>query len=261
MLTIYIDKKPLKCKEGDTILEAADSVGIYIPRLCHHPDLPYAGETFYSKLIFQGNSAINSEKIDIKAGDDAYCNLCLVNINDNEEPVRSCTTIVEDGMIVHTNKPNLISHRKQALSKILAHHPHACLTCAQKEGCSRTQCSANVPIDERCCVLLGSCELEKVSDYIGIPAETPKYVPRNLPVMADDPLFNRDFNLCISCLRCVRICRDVRRVDALGAAWNDNQLCVGTVKGAGLKEADCRFCGACVEACPTGAFYYPGALF
>jgi len=253
MLTIYIDEKTVECSEGATILEAADSAGIYIPRLCYHPDLPPAKEVSYAKRVFQGDSIINGEKSDVKAGDEAHCDLCLVEINNNVEPVRACTTIVDDGLIVHTNKPNVISHRKQALSKILAHHPHSCLTCAQKEGCSRTQCSANVPVDERCCILLGNCELEKVSDYIGIPGDTSKYVPRNLPIIKNDPLFNRDFNLCISCLRCVRICQNVRGVNVLGAAWNNDQLWVGTLNGAGLKEADCRFCGACVEVCPTGA--------
>ena len=135
MLTIYIDGKAVECSEDATVLEAADSAGIYIPRLCYHPDLPHANEISYANLVFQGDSNINSEKINIKAGDEVHCNLCLVEINNNEEPVRSCTTIAEDGMIVNTNKPNVISHRKQALSKILANHPHACLTCAQKEGC------------------------------------------------------------------------------------------------------------------------------
>ena len=112
--------------------------------------------------------------------------------------------------------------RKQALGRLLADHPHACLTCAQKEGCSRTDCSTNVPVDERCCILLGRCELEKVSDYIGIPGDTPKYIPKKYPVFLNDPLFDRDYNLCIGCLRCVRVCRDVRGVNALGAVWEGN---------------------------------------
>jgi predicted molibdopterin-dependent oxidoreductase YjgC len=126
-------------------------------------------------------------------------------------------------------------------SKILATHPHACLTCAQREGCSRTDCSTNVPVDERCCKLLGRCELGKVSDYIGIPGDTPKYRPANLPVIKDDPLFDRDYNLCISCLRCVRVCDDVRKADVLGAVVKENRTWVGTLKEGHLKEAECRF--------------------
>jgi formate dehydrogenase beta subunit len=250
---VTINGQSIECPQGKTILEAADSAGIYIPRLCHHPDLPPSGDVIWSDFIMQGEIKITGELSPEKAGDKAHCNLCLVAIEGHPEPVNSCITQAEDGMVIETEASNVIQLRKQAISKILADHPHACLTCAQKQGCSRTDCSSNVPVDERCCVLLGRCQLEKVSDYIGIPGDTPKYVPKNRPVIEDDPLFDRDLNLCISCLRCVRICRDVREVDALGAVWKEERAWVGTRNGSSLKEADCRFCGACVEVCPTGA--------
>jgi formate dehydrogenase beta subunit len=252
-LAVTINGRPIESPNGKTILEVADSAGIYIPRLCHHPDLPPASDVVWSEFVMQGGTKITSELSAEKAGDRGHCNLCLVEIEGRPEPVNSCITQAEDGMVIETETPNVVQLRKKALSRILADHPHACLTCAQKQGCSRTDCSSNVPVDERCCILLGRCQLEKVSDYIGIPGDTPKYVPKNRPVVKDDPLFDRDFNLCISCLRCVRICRDVRGIDALGAVWKDERAWVGTRNGSGLKEADCRFCGACVEVCPTGA--------
>jgi NADPH-dependent glutamate synthase beta subunit-like oxidoreductase len=252
-ITIKIDDQPIECFEEMTILEAADSAGIYIPRLCYHPDLPPTDQVICANFIFQGKEKIIGESSGEKIGEKGHCNLCFVKVDGKPEPVNSCSTAVEDGMAVTTETSGVIQRRKQALSEILAHHPHACLTCAQKQGCSRTDCSANVPVDERCCALLGRCTLEKISDYIGIPGDTPKYVPANRPVVKDDPLFDRDFNLCISCLRCVRICKDVRGVDALGAVWKDDRAWVGTLGGPGLNEAECRFCGACVEICPTGA--------
>ncbi len=253
MLTLKIDGQTIECSEGKTILEAADSAGIYIPRLCYHADLPAARETTWADYIFQGDKKIVGEKPGEKAGEDAHCSLCLVEINGNPEPVKSCITPVEDGMIVKTDTDKVIQNRQQALAGILADHPHACLTCAQKEGCSRTDCSTNVPENERCCKLLGHCHFEKVCDYIGIPGDTSKYIPKHLPVIKDDPLFDRDYNLCIGCLRCVRVCRDVRGVNAIGAVWKNGRSWVGTINGPGLKEAECRFCGACVEICPTGA--------
>jgi hypothetical protein len=62
--------------------------------------------------------------------------------------------------------------------RILAHHPHACLTCAQREGCSLENCSSNVPREERCCSKFHDCELRRVAEYVGIQEETPRFGTR-----------------------------------------------------------------------------------
>ncbi|MCK4656176.1 MAG: (2Fe-2S)-binding protein, partial [candidate division Zixibacteria bacterium] len=208
-LTLTIDGQSIECPEGSTILQAADAAGIYIPRMCHHPDLPPINEVTWVDSICQVETEITGEKPGEEAGKEARCNLCLVEVEGQAEPVNSCITPAENGLIVRTDTEDVILKRKQALAKLLGDHPHACLTCAQKEGCSRTDCSSNVPVDERCCVLLGHCELEKISDYIGIPNDTNKYVPQQLPSTKSDPLFVRDYNLCIGCLRCVRVCSKI----------------------------------------------------
>ena len=118
--------------------------------------------------------------------------------------------------------------RQQKLGELLRYHPRACLTCAQKVGCSREPCSADVPLEERCCPLLGNCELERVAEYVGLPADLDRYRPENLPRVTDEPLFERDYNLCIACTRCVRVCRDVRGVDALGFTYCEGRFWVGT---------------------------------
>jgi NADPH-dependent glutamate synthase beta subunit-like oxidoreductase/NAD-dependent dihydropyrimidine dehydrogenase PreA subunit len=252
-LTLTIDGQTIEYTEGMSILEAADEAGIYIPRMCHHPDLPPADDLKWADEIHQVDEKITGENPGEKAGSDAHCNLCLVQVEDQPDPVNSCITPVVDGMKICTDSDNVIKQRRQALGKILSDHPHSCLTCAQKQGCSRSDCSSNVPVDERCCILLGRCELEKVSEFIGIPGDTPKYIPQKRPKTTDDPLYDRDFNLCIGCLRCVRVCQKVQDKEILGAVWKDNRAWVGTLTGAGLNDAQCRFCGACVEVCPTGA--------
>ncbi|NIS71541.1 MAG: 4Fe-4S dicluster domain-containing protein, partial [Proteobacteria bacterium] len=70
--------------------------------------------------------------------------------------------------------------------------------------------------------------------------------------MEDSPLFIRDYNLCIGCGRCVRACRELRGVEAIGLICHNGEFLVGTV-GPSLKESGCMFCSACVEVCPTGA--------
>ncbi len=253
MLSITIDGQTVSCAEGCTLLQAADAAGIFIPRMCYHPDLPPVSEMTWADTIHQGTTEITGGTPASESETEAHCNLCLVEIDGKPEPVNSCITPAEDGMIIRTDTDTVISRRKQALARLLADHPHACLTCAQKEGCSRADCSSNVAVEERCCVLLGRCELEKVADFIGIPGDTQRYIPVQRPIITDDPLYIRDYNLCIGCLRCVRICTLAHDRNILGATWKDGRAWVGTVNGASLKDAQCRFCGACVEICPTGA--------
>lgn len=155
-------------------------------------------------------------------------------------------------MRVYTETERVKNARKMELMRILAKHPHACLTCSQKEGCTTEPCSTNVPKRERCCPKFGNCELERVAEHIGIREDTPRYVPKDLPVIENEPLFLRDYNLCIGCTRCVRACQELRGVGALGFIYRGGEVIVGTVAPT-LMDSDCRFCGACVEVCPTGA--------
>ncbi len=229
LITVHVDGVEAQVKPGQTLLAAADEAGVYIPRLCAHPDLPPAGD----------------------------CRLCLVEVEGGDGPATACNLPVADGMVVHTDTPALRQARQRALAQILAHHPHACLTCAHREGCDRITCSMGVPVEERCCALLGRCELERVADYVGIPPDTPRYTYANLPVVRDEPAFDRDMNLCIGCLRCVVACREVGQRRALEPVEMAGLRLIQPTQGT-LKASNCRFCGACVEVCPTGALLEHG---
>lgn len=221
-ILIEIDGKAIQVTANSTILEAAKQAGIYIPTLCSHPNLP--------------------------SGVD--CGLCAVEIG--AEAVLACKTMAEKGMKIKTSTDMVKNIRRDKLSAILLHHPHACLTCAQKIGCSRTQCSSNVNVEERCCQLLGNCELERLVEYVGLRDDLERYVHQYLPIFDNEPLFSRDYNLCIGCQRCVRACRDLCGVAALETYDHDGRTLVRTKKQT-LVASGCKFCTVCVEVCPTGA--------
>jgi NADPH-dependent glutamate synthase beta subunit-like oxidoreductase/NAD-dependent dihydropyrimidine dehydrogenase PreA subunit len=107
------------------------------------------------------------------------------------------------------------------------------------------------------------CELQDLVDYIGIGEElTLPYHYKNLPVdFAREPLIQRDYNLCVLCGRCVQICQDVRGIGAIGFAKHGYDTVVGTAFDRPLQDSGCRFCGACVEVCPTGALMDSEAAF
>ena len=280
-ITFTINGNQAEADEGTTILEAAQENDIYIPRLCYHPSLGSSHglkpvEAIFREDFARGNDSVgcpespeeglgsNTESpgtgITGRLCDDgsgpgdgfAGCRLCLVEIEGREGLITACDTMVEEGMAVSTDTEAVKEARRDNLAGILRDHPHACLQCAQQEGCSRTQCSSNVPEDERCCPLLGHCELQKIARYVGIRQDLVKYEFRDLPRHTSEPLFDRDYNLCISCLRCVRACRDLRGINTLGFVYREGKAVVGATRSSLYSESDCRFCGACVEVCPTG---------
>jgi NADPH-dependent glutamate synthase beta subunit-like oxidoreductase/NAD-dependent dihydropyrimidine dehydrogenase PreA subunit len=254
MILCNINSVVVEVPEETSILEAARSADIYIPTICSHPDLQPFHSLELSETVYQGE---NKFKNDVNASIESIpgCGLCIVMVDGEDKFIPSCKTVVQDGMFISTDTEQIRKQRQKKLMPILATHPHSCLTCSQREGCIPLTdvCPGNVPLEERCCELLGNCEFEKVVDYVGIAPETPRYKYENLPQINSDPLFNRDFNLCIACGRCVRVCQQIKGVYALGGVINDDKLIIGTVNGPMLNEAECKFCGSCVEVCPTGA--------
>ena len=245
-----INGQEVEVAAGTTILKAARLAEIYIPSLCSHPDLPPAEGIEAVNVIYQGDKKIENA-MPQEAG--KGCGLCIVEVEGEADLVRSCATEVKEGMVVVTENDRIKEEREQNLVPILTRHRHACLTCAQQEGCPRSQCSSNVPEEERCCTQFGHCELQDVANYIGILPSTPKWVPTDLPILDNHALFVRDYNLCIGCTRCVRACRQLRGIEAIGFVYDENgQVQVGSIAPT-LEDSGCKFCTACVEVCPTGA--------
>jgi len=228
LVRVTINEIPVKAELGTTVLEAAQAHGIYIPTLCHHPKLTPVGA----------------------------CRLCVVEIDDMQGFSTACTVPVSDGMVVRTETEALQNMRREILSLILSEHPYTCLVCERRAGCDDFQSTvrkAAVTTGCQYCPNNGRCEIPKLVDYLELRDIPYPITYRGLPVEHDDPFFDRDYNLCVLCGRCVRVCQDVRHAGVLAFTYRGSQAIVGTAFGRSHLEADCQFCGACVDVCPTGA--------
>ena len=102
---IILDGKPVQARRGQTVLQAAQEAGVYIPRLCHHPELSPAG----------------------------HCRLCTVKVNGR--PANSCTLTVAEGMVVENETLELRQQRRSIIELLFVEGNHFCPFCEVSGDC------------------------------------------------------------------------------------------------------------------------------
>ena len=108
MVNLTIDGKKISVEENTTILEAAASNGIPIPKLCY----------------LKGINEI------------AACRVCVVELEGKEKLITSCNNVVKEGMVIYTNSPKVRRHRRTTVELILSQHDCECVTCSRSGNCS-----------------------------------------------------------------------------------------------------------------------------
>jgi NADH-quinone oxidoreductase subunit G len=108
MPQIFIDGQPFQAGIDQTVLQVADANGIYIPRLCWHPQLSIAGN----------------------------CRLCVVQIEGRSWVEISCNMPVSEGLKVLTESPLVREHRKATMQFITLNHPVDCGICDKAGECT-----------------------------------------------------------------------------------------------------------------------------
>jgi formate dehydrogenase major subunit len=161
------------------------------------------------------------------------CRMCIVELEGSKNPVASCTTRAEPGMRVKTKSAALEMHRRVLLEMVA---------------------SEQRDLDVDALSGYASQELRTLVDRYD--ARTGRFAGRKSGTSRPDdpnPFILRDYENCISCYRCVRVCAEQEGDYAISVKSRgfDTQI---TVEFDGiLKDSACTFCGQCVQTCPTGA--------
>ncbi len=158
------------------------------------------------------------------------CRLCVVGQQGVEGVVTSCTEKVQEGMVIDTHDETAEKIRKLSCDFMFKTHPAECTGCPK----------------------YGKCQLQSISQYVGDTGRKLKANTINVKADHSNPIILHEMYRCILCGRCVRACNDLRGVGAIRFGEVNGRRQV-VIDGASLKDADCRFCTACVEVCPTGS--------
>ncbi len=199
MIKLTINDMPLSVPEGTTIMQAAEKIGIRIPRLCYHPDLHLEGS----------------------------CRVCIVDVKNVNFYMASCSVKVWDGMEVRTNSPEIRQARRDIIELLLDNHPKDCQTCDRDGNCELQNLAYSYGVRERLfegkrkefpiddtgksvvrnpnkCILCGRCfrvcaEVQGVSN---LQQQGRGFTTEVCPAHGA----NMDESVCIQCGQCINVC-------------------------------------------------------
>ena len=198
-INLTIDGTPVTADEGTTIMQAADALGIHIPRLCYHPDLSVSGS----------------------------CRVCIVDVKGMGFFTASCSAQVSEGMEVETNSPEIRQARRDIIELLLDNHPKDCQTCDRDGNCELQNLAYShgvrkrlfegkrkeFPIEDSShsvirtpekCILCGRC-VRVCSEIQGV-----NNLSRNgrgfTTQVGPAHLMNMDDSVCIQCGQCINVC-------------------------------------------------------
>ncbi len=223
---IIIDGRSVTTDATHSLLQAMETTDSHVPVLCHDPRLAPRGT----------------------------CGICMVEVRSGEQwrKTPACATRLDGIEEVRTRSPALTASRRWTLELLIARHSASARFYPDRVGDGRKPPMVCACRGHPTCVLRSAC-----LQVQAMPLSTERAPREDAPVLLRAGI-ELEMSKCILCDRCVRICREVKGVEALSLAGRGHEATVVYAKPAStaLVEAcdACERTGAlCIDTCPTDA--------
>ena len=205
MPKVTIDDRTVEVEAGTNLIDAAFKAGVHIPHYCYHPRLSVVGQ----------------------------CRMCLVKVAGMGKLQAGCATqVMKDGMVVHTDLPEVKEAQQGMMEFLLINHPLDCPICDQAGECGLQDYAFKHG------VAFSRFQFEDKRTYPG----------RERIPLGGNVLLN--MNRCIQCTRCIRFTEEIAGTAELGFFHRGARTEIGTFPG---KQLDNQLATCVVDICPVGA--------
>jgi NADH-quinone oxidoreductase subunit G len=202
---VTIDDRTVEVEAGTNLIDAAFKAGVHIPHYCYHPRLTVVGQ----------------------------CRMCLVKVAGMGKLQAGCATqVMKDGMVVHTDLPEVREAQQGMMEFLLINHPLDCPICDQAGECGLQDYAWKHG------VAFSRFQFEDKRTYPG----------RERIPLGGNVLLN--MNRCIQCTRCIRFTEEIAGTAELGFFHRGARTEIGTFPG---KQLDNQLATCVVDICPVGA--------
>ncbi len=159
------------------------------------------------------------------------CRICVVEAAGKPMMLAACVTPAEPNMDIYTDSDAVRNARKINLELMSASHQFNCQVCEKN----------------------ADCRLQDYCYEYGVDTEKYAAGRHQIPINDPNPFIKRDYNKCIMCTCCVRVCEEVVTASAIDIELRGFHSQIACAFDEPLAKSSCIFCGQCIMVCPVGA--------